>query len=237
MVRAFRDNFHSRHSSRVDAEERFLASSPAWTTPRQSAKSSAPSSSASSRRRRRKLGDPKVPGAGHPLLGRDRVGRRHGAATIKSHHNVGGLPGGPRVRAGGAAAGCCSRTRCGRSGRSSVCPSEMVWRQPFPGPGLGDPDRWWGGQQERLDDPSRCRRDASGRDPRGRALPRALAVFCVLPAARWVGVQGDGRTYGYPIVIRAVTSRRRHDRRLGTDSHTTSSNASPRRMINENPAE
>jgi GMP synthase (glutamine-hydrolysing) len=84
-------------------------------------------------------------------------------------------------------------------------PERMVWRQPFPGPGLairiiGDVT------EERLE----TLREADAilqEEVRRAGLYRELwQSFCVLPAIRSVGVQGDGRTYGYPIVIRAVTS-------------------------------
>jgi GMP synthase (glutamine-hydrolysing) len=127
------------------------------------------------------------------------------AATIKSHHNVGGLPDDlefelveplrmlfkDEVRAVGAELGL---------------PERMVWRQPFPGPGLGI--RIVGGEvnRERLD----ILRSADAilqEEIRAAELYRQLwQSFCVLPVVRSVGVQGDGRTYAYPIVIRAVTS-------------------------------
>ena len=81
----------------------------------------------------------------------------------------------------------------------------MVWRHPFPGPGLavriiGEVTR------ERLE----TLREADAillEEVRRAGLYRELwQCFCVLPAIRSVGVQGDERTYGYPIVIRAVTS-------------------------------
>ena len=128
-----------------------------------------------------------------------------GAATIKSHHNVGGLPEDlefelveplralfkDEVRAVGAELGL---------------PERLVWRQPFPGPGLAI--RVVGGEatRERLD----TLRDADAilQDEIRRAgLYRELwQSFCVLPDVRTVGVQGDERTYGYVVVIRAVTS-------------------------------
>jgi GMP synthase (glutamine-hydrolysing) len=127
------------------------------------------------------------------------------AATIKSHHNVGGLPDDlefelveplrmlfkDEVRAVGTELGL---------------PDSMVWRQPFPGPGLGI--RIIGGEvnRERLDI-LRAADAILQEEIRAGELYRELwQSFCVLPAIRSVGVQGDGRTYAYPIVIRAVTS-------------------------------
>ncbi len=128
-----------------------------------------------------------------------------GAATIKSHHNVGGLPDDLKfelveplralfkdeVRAVGAELGL---------------PERLVWRQPFPGPGLAI--RIVGGEatKERLD----VLREADHvlqEEIRKAGLYRELwQSFCVLPDVRTVGVQGDERTYGYVVVIRAVTS-------------------------------
>jgi GMP synthase (glutamine-hydrolysing) len=128
-----------------------------------------------------------------------------GAATIKSHHNVGGLPEDlsfelveplralfkDEVRAVGAELGL---------------PERLVWRQPFPGPGLAI--RIVGGEatKERLD----VLREADHilqEEIRKAGLYRELwQSFCVLPDVRTVGVQGDERTYGYVVVIRAVTS-------------------------------
>jgi GMP synthase (glutamine-hydrolysing) len=128
-----------------------------------------------------------------------------GAATIKSHHNVGGLPEDlqfslveplralfkDEVRAVGAELGL---------------PERLVWRQPFPGPGLAI--RIVGGEatRERLEILREA--DAILQDEIRRAgLYRELwQSFCVLPDIRTVGVQGDSRTYGNVIVIRAVTS-------------------------------
>jgi GMP synthase (glutamine-hydrolysing) len=128
-----------------------------------------------------------------------------GAATIKSHHNVGGLPDDlqfelveplralfkDEVRAVGIELGL---------------PERLVWRQPFPGPGLAI--RVVGGEatKERLD----VLREADyilQEEIRKAGLYRELwQSFCVLPDVRTVGVQGDERTYGYVVVLRAVTS-------------------------------
>jgi GMP synthase (glutamine-hydrolysing) len=130
---------------------------------------------------------------------------RAGAEVIKSHHNVGGLPEDlglelveplrmlfkDEVRAVGTELGL---------------PDRIVWRQPFPGPGLGI--RIVGGEvtAERLE----ILRDADAilqEEVRAAGLYRELwQSFCVLPVVRSVGVQGDGRSYAYPIVVRAVTS-------------------------------
>jgi GMP synthase (glutamine-hydrolysing) len=92
-----------------------------------------------------------------------------------------------------------------RVGEELGMPERMVWRQPFPGPGLairiiGDVT------PERLEILRAA--DAILQDEIRRAgLYRDLwQSFAVLPAIRSVGVQGDERTYAYPIVLRAVTS-------------------------------
>jgi GMP synthase (glutamine-hydrolysing) len=84
-------------------------------------------------------------------------------------------------------------------------PDNMVWRQPFPGPGLAI--RIIGEvTHERLE----ILREADfilQEEVRRAGLYKDLwQSFCVLPAIRSVGVQGDERTYAYPIIIRAVTS-------------------------------
>jgi GMP synthase (glutamine-hydrolysing) len=127
------------------------------------------------------------------------------AASIKSHHNVGGLPDDLKfklieplrllfkdeVRAVGIELGL---------------PEAMVWRHPFPGPGLGI--RIVGAiTKKRLsilreaDAIAREELTASGLDRSVWQFPVVL-----LAAVRSVGVQGDGRTYGHPIVLRPVSS-------------------------------
>jgi GMP synthase (glutamine-hydrolysing) len=126
------------------------------------------------------------------------------AETIKSHHNVGGLPK-DMVMKLVEPLRLLFKDEVRRVGEELGMPERMVWRQPFPGPGLairiiGDVT------EERLE----ILRDADAilqDEVRKAGLYRELwQSFCVLPAIRSVGVQGDSRTYGYPIAIRAVTS-------------------------------
>ncbi len=126
------------------------------------------------------------------------------AATIKSHHNVGGLPSDlafdlveplrllfkDEVRAVGEELGL---------------PPDIVWRQPFPGPGLAV--RIVGEVTPERADILRAADAIVVEEIRRAGLYRELwQSFAVLPAVRTVGVMGDGRTYAYPIVVRAVTS-------------------------------
>jgi GMP synthase (glutamine-hydrolysing) len=126
------------------------------------------------------------------------------AALIKSHHNVGGLPEDMRMELVEPLR-LLFKDEVRRVGAELGLPERMVWRQPFPGPGLairiiGDVT------EERLAILRRA--DAILLEEIRRAdLYRELwQSFAVLPAIRSVGVQGDERTYAYPIVIRAVTS-------------------------------
>ena len=126
------------------------------------------------------------------------------SATIKSHHNVGGLPEDMRlalieplrelfkdeVRAVGEELGI---------------PSALVWRQPFPGPGLAI--RVLGEvTQEKLEITREA--DAIFREEIAKAgLERKIwQYFACLPNIRSVGVMGDGRTYSHTVALRAVTS-------------------------------
>jgi GMP synthase (glutamine-hydrolysing) len=126
------------------------------------------------------------------------------AAKIKSHHNVGGLPEEMEMDLVEPLR-LLFKDEVRRVGEELGLPERMVWRQPFPGPGLairiiGEVTR------ERLE----ILREADAilqEEIRRAGLYRELwQSFAVLPAIRSVGVQGDERTYGYPIAIRAVTS-------------------------------
>jgi GMP synthase (glutamine-hydrolysing) len=126
------------------------------------------------------------------------------ASTIKSHHNVGGLPDDMEMDLVEPLR-LLFKDEVRRVGEELGLPERMVWRHPFPGPGLairiiGDVTR------ERLD----ILRFADAillDEVRKAGLYREIwQCFAVLPAIKSVGVMGDERTYAYPIVIRAVTS-------------------------------
>ena len=126
------------------------------------------------------------------------------AAVIKSHHNVGGLPDDMELE-------LCEPLRSlfkdevRKVGHELGLPDEVVWRQPFPGPGLGvriigevTPDKV--ATLQHADEIVR-------HEIRDAGLEREIwQSFAVLADIRSVGVMGDERTYGRPIIIRAVTS-------------------------------
>jgi len=125
-------------------------------------------------------------------------------ANIKSHHNVGGLPDDMEFELVEPLRNLF-KDEVRAVGEELGLPEEIVWRQPFPGPGLA------------------VRIVGTVTEERIRVLQQADAVvveeikraglyrqiwqsFAVLPAVRTVGVMGDDRTYAYPIILRAVTS-------------------------------
>nr|WP_255633030.1 glutamine-hydrolyzing GMP synthase [Demequina sp. TTPB684] len=132
-------------------------------------------------------------------------GGGEGAANIKSHHNVGGLPDDLKfdlveplralfkdeVRAVGAELGL---------------PDEIVWRQPFPGPGLGIRiiGEVTGPRLEILRAADAIAREELSKAGLDREIWQCPVVL--LADVRSVGVQGDGRTYGHPVVLRPVSS-------------------------------
>ncbi|HEX8715304.1 MAG TPA: glutamine-hydrolyzing GMP synthase, partial [Solirubrobacteraceae bacterium] len=209
VVSAFRDTFKVPLVA-VDAETRFLEKLKGVTEPEAKRKVIGAEFIRVFEEEASKLAGPDGEGARFLVQGTlysDVIesGGGTGAATIKSHHNVGGLPDDlqfelveplralfkDEVRAVGAELGL---------------PERLVWRQPFPGPGLAI--RVVGGEatKERLD----VLREADHilqEEIRRAGLYRELwQSFCVLPDIRTVGVQGDERTYGYVVVLRAVTS-------------------------------
>src|ERR1700739_1471695 len=204
VVPAFRDHFKVPLVA-VDAEERFLARLAGVTEPEEKRKRIGAEFIRVFEEEAAKLDDVSFLVQGTLYSDVIESGGGTGTATIKSHHNVGGLTEDlefelveplrslfkDEVRAVGAELGL---------------PERLVWRQPFPGPGLAI--RVVGGEatRERLD----VLREADHilqDEIRKAGLYRELwQSFCVLPDVRTVGVQGDERTYGYVVVVRAVTS-------------------------------
>jgi GMP synthase (glutamine-hydrolysing) len=128
-----------------------------------------------------------------------------GTANIKSHHNVGGLPDDLKFRLVEPLR-WLFKDEVRRVGEELGLPQEIVWRQPFPGPGLGiriigevTADRL--AILREADAIARAELTAAGLDQTIWQCPVVL-----LADVRSVGVQGDGRTYGHPVVIRPVTS-------------------------------
>ena len=128
-----------------------------------------------------------------------------GAANIKSHHNVGGLPEDIKFQLIEPLR-TLFKDEVRAIGTELGLPDEIVWRQPFPGPGLGI--RIIGEiTRERLDLLREA--DAIAREELSRAgLDRDIwqCPVVLLADVHSVGVQGDERTYGSPIVLRPVSS-------------------------------
>jgi GMP synthase (glutamine-hydrolysing) len=207
VIGAFRDTFKVPLVA-VDAERRFLAKLEGVTDPEAKRKAIGAEFIRVFEEEAAKLAD----GAAVRFLVQGTLysdviesGGGTGAATIKSHHNVGGLPEDLRfelvepLRA-------LFKDEVRAVGTELGMPERLVWRQPFPGPGLAI--RIVGGEatKERLD----VLREADHilqQEIRNAGLYRELwQSFCVLPDVRTVGVQGDERTYGHVVVVRAVTS-------------------------------
>ena len=127
-----------------------------------------------------------------------------GGTVIKSHHNVGGLPEDLKFKLIEPLSHLF-KDEVRRVGEALHIPEEIVWRHPFPGPGLAI--RVLG---EITEDKLAILREADAimvEEIKKAGLYRKIwQAFCVLPNIRSVGVLGDKRTYAYTIALRAVTS-------------------------------
>jgi GMP synthase (glutamine-hydrolysing) len=204
VVETFRGHFHVP-LVHVDAEERFLARLAGVADPEEKRKRIGEEFIRVFEAESNKLG--KIPYLVQGTLYSDVIesgGTEGVAAKIKSHHNVGGLPAEMEMELVEPLR-LLFKDEVRRVGEELGLPERMVWRHPFPGPGLAI--RIIGEvTHERLE----ILREADAillDEVRRAGLYRELwQCFAVLPAIRSVGVQGDERTYAYPIVIRAVTS-------------------------------
>ncbi len=204
VVAAFRDHFQVPLIA-VDASERFLARLAGVSDPEQKRKRIGEEFIRVFEEEAERLEDVRFLVQGTLYSDVIESGGGSGAATIKSHHNVGGLPEQldlelvEPLRA-------LFKDEARAVGAELGLPERLVWRQPFPGPGLAI--RIVGGEvtRERLETLREA--DAILQDEiRAAGLYQQLwQSFCVLPDIRSVGVQGDSRTYGQVIAIRAVTS-------------------------------
>lgn len=126
------------------------------------------------------------------------------AQTIKSHHNVGGLPENMQFELLEPLS-TLFKDEVRELGSELGVPDEIVWRQPFPGPGLGI--RVLGEITEEKLEVVRESDAILREEIKNAGLDRDIwQYFTVLPDIRSVGVMGDARTYDYTIGIRAVTS-------------------------------
>jgi len=198
----FSDHFHVPLVY-VDAEERFLAKLAGVTDPETKRKIIGGEFIAVFEEEAKKVGDARylVQGTLYPDVIESGFGK---AATIKTHHNVGGLPEKMSLSLVEPLR-WLFKDEVRTLGEELGLPSEMVWRHPFPGPGLavrilGEVTR------EKL----KILQDADAivlEELRRAGLYRNIAqAFAVLPNDKTVGVMGDGRTYAHFIVLRAVTT-------------------------------
>ncbi len=204
VVHTFRDAFKI-NLVHVDASKRFLAALQGVADPELKRKRVGAEFIAVFEEEARKLGD--IPWLAQGTLYPDvieSVSFRGPSATIKTHHNVGGLPTTMRFRLLEPLRELF-KDEVRRLGELLGLPPEIVWRQPFPGPGLAI--RVLGPVTE---DRLHILREADAivqEEIRAAGLERELwQAFAVLLPVRTVGVMGDFRTYAQVIALRAVTS-------------------------------
>ncbi|MEW6660983.1 MAG: glutamine-hydrolyzing GMP synthase [Bacillota bacterium] len=187
----------------VDAEDRFLARLKGVTDPEQKRKIIGEEFIRVFEEEAQKLGevDFLVQGTIYPDVIESGT---ETAATIKTHHNVGGLPENMHLQLIEPLRSLF-KDEVRQVGLEIGLPETVIWRQPFPGPGLairilGDVDK------EKLF----ILREADAivvEEIRAAGLYKDIwQSFAVLPSMKSVGVMGDERTYAYPVVVRAVTS-------------------------------
>ena len=203
VVETFGGHFHVP-LVHVQAQERFLARLAGVADPEEKRKIVGEEFIRVFEEEARRLGDVRFLVQGTLYSDVIESGGTDNAELIKSHHNVGGLPKDMRMELVEPLR-LLFKDEVRRVGEELGLPERMVWRQPFPGPGLAI---------RIIGDVTAARlatlREADAivqEEVRRAGLYRELwQTFCVLPAIRSVGVQGDSRTYGYPVVLRAVTS-------------------------------
>ncbi len=204
VSQAFRSAFPGLHLVVVDAAQRFLHRLVRVTEPESKRRVIGAEFIDVFEEEASRLGpiDFLVQGTIYPDVVESGVGK---AATIKSHHNVGGLPERMRLQLVEPLRPLF-KDEVRRLGEDLGLPASLVWRQPFPGPGLAirvlgevTPERL-----ELLRAADAIVREELGPHGLGREIWQA---FAVLGGSRSVGVMGDARTYGELVAVRAVSSR------------------------------
>ncbi|SFJ72723.1 glutamine-hydrolyzing GMP synthase [Thermoflavimicrobium dichotomicum] len=202
VVKTFGEHFQM-NLIKIDARERFLQKLKGVTDPEQKRKIIGNEFIRVFEEESAKLGDHRFLGQG--TLYTDIIESGTDTAhTIKSHHNVGGLPEDMKMELI-EPLNTLFKDEVRRVGEELGLPAEIVWRQPFPGPGLAI--RVIGEVTEHKLNIVR-ESDAILREEIKKAgLDREIwQYFTTLPDFRSVGVMGDARTYAYTVGIRAVTS-------------------------------
>ena len=202
VVETFRDQFHINLVA-VDSSERFLGKLARVSEPEQKRKIIGTEFIRVFEEEARKLGeiDFLVQGTLYPDVVESGTDT---AAVIKSHHNVGGLPEDMHF-ALVEPLKWLFKDEVRLVGEQLGLPEIIVWRQPFPGPGLairilGDIEK------EKLDTLREADAILHEEIIKAGLYREIWQFFAVLPSMRSVGVMGDERTYSYTVVIRAVTS-------------------------------
>ena len=187
---------------RVNAEDRFLSKLKGVTEPEQKRKIIGEEFIRTFEDEAKKIGkvDVLAQGTIYPDIIESGLGD---SATIKSHHNVGGLPDVISFEEIVEPLRYLFKDEVRRVGEKLDIPKELVWRQPFPGPGLAV--RVIGEiTKEKLDTLREA--DSIFREELENANESSNQYFAVLTDTRSVGVMGDARTYGVTVALRAVTT-------------------------------
>ncbi len=187
----------------VDARERFLKQLAGIKDPEQKRKIIGEEFIRVFEEEKRKLGDIDflVQGTIYPDIVESGTSTAH---TIKSHHNVGGLPEDMDFKLLEPLR-LLFKDEVRQLGEKLGIPHELLWRQPFPGPGLGVRvlEEITAEKLEVLKEADAIVRE----EIKNAGLEEEIwQAFAVLPPIRSVGVMGDARTYAYPVIIRAVVS-------------------------------
>lgn len=203
VERTFRDGF-GLNLVRINAEERFLKRLSGVTEPEEKRKIIGEEFIRVFEAEARKLGKIHVLAQG--TIYPDVIESGQGdAAVIKSHHNVGGLPSVMSFEAIAEPLRQLFKDEVREMGTQLGLPRELVWRQPFPGPGLavrvtGEVTKEKLELLREADAIFRQELEAAGQEA------EASQYFAVLTSLKSVGVVGDARAYGYTVAFRAVTT-------------------------------